>query len=293
MSLPSIERKTVFLILISVVAIISIGVMGTLQYHSMSSYRQLGEIRVLVSDMHSAMLNLRRNEKDFLARKDMRYQQKFVHNFNQLQADLTKLRSGLKENGVETTKADRLDEILATYSQRFLHMADLQKAIGLHHEDGYYGQMREAIHQVEDILQMLRQNLLLKDMLMLRRHEKDFMLRRDEKYVERFDADMAAMRSDLSKIYLDNGARRFIIAGLSAYETTFKELATAMRTMGFTSDDGLHGEMRRSIHQGERLLLELRQDLLLRESSAGGSMINQIIAFAVVLTLLMAALMRV
>jgi hypothetical protein len=62
--------------------------------------------------------------------------------------------------------------------------------------------------------------------------------------------------------------------------------------MGFSSNDGLHGEMRSGIHQGERLLGELRQDLLLKESSAGSSMINQIIAFAVVLTLLISALIR-
>jgi len=292
MSLLSVNRRTAFLIVLAVVGIVSIIAMTTLQYRAMSDYRVLGEIRVLVSDIQTNVLTLRRNEKDFLARRDPQYRQKFVDNFNLLQANVRELSSGLRESGVDDTKVKQLDEIIETYKGRFLRMAELQKAIGFHHEDGLYGRLRHEIHQVEDILQVLRQDQLMKDMLMLRRHEKDFMLRKDAKYIDRFDRDMVVMRSDLSNAYLGHRARKDISTALTAYETDFKALVSATREMGFSSNDGLHGEMRSGIHQGERLLGELRQDLLLQESSAGSSMINQIIAFAVVLALLISALVR-
>lgn len=292
MSLLSVNRRTAFLTVLAVVGIVSIILMATLQYRAMSDYRLLGEVRVLVSDIQTNVLTLRRNEKDFLARKDLQYRQRFVDNFDLLQANVRELSSGLQKSGVDDTKVKQFDAIIETYKGRFLQMVELQKAIGLDHEDGFYGRLRREIHQVEEILRLLRQDQLMKDMLMLRRQEKDFMLRNDAKYIDRFDKDMVVMRSDLSHAYLDQRAKRDISTALIAYERDFKALASATREMGFSSNDGLHGEMRSGIHQGERLLGELRQDLLLKESSAGSSMINQIIAFAVVLTLLISALIR-
>ena len=105
MSLLSIERKTVFVALLIFVSIV---VMATLQYRAVSNYRSLVQIRVLVSDIQSNMLTLRRNEKDFLARKDLRYRQKFVDNYNVIQANVQGLRSGLQENDIEDTKTNQL-----------------------------------------------------------------------------------------------------------------------------------------------------------------------------------------
>jgi methyl-accepting chemotaxis protein len=292
MNLLSVNRRTAFFTVLALVAVVGIIIMATLQYRAMSDYRQLGETRVLVSDIQADVLTLRRNEKDFLARKDLLYRQKFVDNFNLLQANVKELRSGLQKTGVEDKKLKQLDEILKMYQSRFLKMVELQKAIGFHHEDGFYGRLRHEIHQVERILQMLRQDQLIKDMLMLRRQEKDFMLRKDAKYIDKFDMDMVVMRSDVSNAYIDHRVKKDIFSALTAYEKDFKALVSATQEMGFSSNDGLHGEMRSGIHQGERLLSELRQDLLLRESSAGSSMINQIIAFAVVLTLLIGAFIR-
>jgi len=291
MSLLSIERKTVFVALLIFVSIV---VMATLQYRAVSNYRSLGQIRVLVSDIQSNMLTLRRNEKDFLARKDLRYRQKFVDNHNVIQTNVQGLRSGLQENDIEDTKTNQLAEILDTYKSRFLAMVELQKEIGFNHQDGLYGRLRDAIHQVEDILIAQRKDQLIKDMLMLRRREKDFMLRNDIEYNRKFDKDMAVMQSDLSKVYLNQRVKKEISTALAAYEKGFKALVSATQQMGFSSKDGLHGEMRKSIHQSEGILNELRRDTFLLEGRAGNYMIDQIIAIAIaiVLILFMSGLIR-
>ena len=252
----------------------------------------MGETKVLVSDIESNILTLRRNEKDFLARKDLLYRQRFLDNHGVVLENVQNLGSVLNDNGVNDPKIEELEQIFDDYKDKFLAIVDLQKQIGFHHEDGFYGAMRKAIHKVEDILEVMQQNRLLKDMLMLRRQEKDFMLRRDIKYLEKFDQDMLVMRSDLSRAYLDNRAKRDISKALAAYERDFKALAAATREMGFNSNEGLHGEMRNRIHQSEGILHELRQDILLLESDAGSRMINTVIVSAVVLTLLIATLIR-
>lgn len=289
MSLFSNERKAM---VVGLVTLVAIGIMSTLQYRALNDYQSLGQLRLLVRDIESNMLTLRRNEKDFLSRKDLLYQQRFNDNYRLIQANVHELRSGLETQQVEISEMIRLDEALETYKDRFLEMVRLQQQIGFDHQDGYYGSMRAAIHHVEDILQAQRQNQLLKDMLMLRRHEKDFMLRNDMEYSEKFDRDMVVLQTDLSNAYLHDGVKIEISTALAAYENDFRALVSATQRMGFSSDEGLHGQMRSSIHQGENILGELSQQTLTLESGAGSYMINQILAFAIVLTLLIGALIR-
>ena len=289
MSLLSIERKTVLVGLLTLVAVI---VMALLQYRALNHYQSLGQLRLLVSDIESNILTLRRNEKDFLARKNLLYQRRFIENFDVIQAHIQQLRAGLEGQDKTNARIDRLDETLISYGDRFLAMVKLQQQIGFDHQHGLYGSMRAKIHRAEDTLQAMQQHQLLKDMLMLRRHEKDFMLRNDIKYSEKFDHDMRTMQADLANAYLHPGVKDELRTALAAYEKDFKALVSATQQMGFSSDEGLHGQMRGSIHESEDILAELRQTLLSLESDAGSYMIKQIIAFALVLTLLVSTLIR-
>ncbi|WP_350639849.1 hypothetical protein, partial [Psychrobacter sp. CAL606-MNA-CIBAN-0158] len=54
-------------------------------------------------------------------------------------------------------------------------------------ESGLYGDLRLAVKKVETVLSGNADDALLVAMLQLRRSEKDFMLRRDPKYVQAFD----------------------------------------------------------------------------------------------------------
>eukprot|EP01031_Cornospumella_fuschlensis_P050251 gene50251-biopygen40317 len=54
---------------------------------------------------------------------------------------------------------------------------------GLTHEKGLEGQLRAAVHQVESKAKDLGQSELTVILLMARRHEKDYLLRADTKYL--------------------------------------------------------------------------------------------------------------
>ena len=292
MNLAASRKRTIFLTLLISAVIATVAAMIILQYQSISDYRSTGEMKVLASDIQSNLLNLRRNEKDFLARKDLSDQNRFMHNFDLVQANIVDLSASLRDRKLDVSKIDQLRNELANYENRFSRVAELQQTIGLHHEDGYYGSMRKAIHRAERIMQMLGQDRLLKDMLMLRRHEKDFMLRLEAGYLKKFDDDIAVMRNDLARAYIDPRAKKEILTALNDYEADFKALASATREMGLSGDEGLHGEMHGSVNRSEEILEQLRRYILLEESKAGGSMINQLIASAVVLTILITALIR-
>ena len=68
------------------------------------------------------------------------------------------------------------------YATRFSNVANAQRLIGFNENEGLQGKLRNAVHTVESQLNKYDQPRLAVIMLMMRRHEKDYMLRGDEKY---------------------------------------------------------------------------------------------------------------
>lgn len=281
-------RKRLFTLL----ALAGIVGVGILQYYTVIKHQSLLEIPMLVSDVQSDMLTLRRNEKDFLARKELLYRQKFTDTYQLMQQKLQSLISELQQAGIDNGMTKRLSENLDRYQQKFNALVELQTRIGFNHEQGLYGSLRDAIHQVEELLRVERQYQLGQEMLMLRRHEKDFMLRLDLSYVEKFDKEMTQLQTDLPRAYMAPEVKSRIDSALAAYEKDFKALVAAMQQMGLNSDDGLQGEMRDSIHQVEEMLSELRKQTMLLVDDAGSTTLMQIMGFALVLIVLVVVLIR-
>ena len=70
-------------------------------------------------------------------------------------------------------------------------------ALGLDEDSGLKGALRVAVHNVEALLDAEASSgtaldAQLVQMLMLRRHEKDFMLRKSDKYVVKFDEQITS-----------------------------------------------------------------------------------------------------
>ncbi|MFX8653078.1 hypothetical protein ABTM19_20345, partial [Acinetobacter baumannii] len=71
---------------------------------------------------------------------------------------------------------------LADYQGHFDAVVETKQRLGLDEKSGLEGRLRASVHEIEAKVDQLRQPPLLVTMLMMRRHEKDFMLRRDARY---------------------------------------------------------------------------------------------------------------
>lgn len=100
----------------------------------------------------------------------------------------------------------------------FALYSGLLRDLGLTENDGLSGQLRQSVHQIEAELSPLGVPDLMVSMLMLRRHEKDFMLRGDAKYLARVDAQVAVFRTQLAESALPEETRTKIGALLTAYQ---------------------------------------------------------------------------
>ncbi|MGR5094305.1 methyl-accepting chemotaxis protein [Vibrio maritimus] len=105
-----------------------------------SAMTQLGKLEV-------ALLNLRRNEKDFLLRKDEKYLGKFNKNAALFLDQKRQLDQTLSEAGVNLPNP--LEQELASYRDTFTHLVTAYKQLGLSQQSGLLGQfMTELDKQI-------------------------------------------------------------------------------------------------------------------------------------------------
>ncbi|MDX8387443.1 MAG: methyl-accepting chemotaxis protein [Ghiorsea sp.] len=117
------------------------------------------------------------------------------------------------------------------FDDKFLEGAKERKEIGLNKNEGYLGKLREAVHQVEGDLKKYNKAELMVSMLMLRRHEKDFMLRLDEKYLGKFQKEVTHFEKLLQSSNLNNKVKRNVKAEMAQYLNNFEVYGTKMLEM--------------------------------------------------------------
>lgn len=143
---------------------------------------------------------------------------------------------------------------------------------------GLSGIMRQHIHQVEQTLDNANQHELTSLMLMLRRHEKDFMLRKDKRYLERFDDSYELFVTRLRDMEVDSGLEE----KAGNYRTSFYQLAAKEMEIGSSSNQGLLFLIDQQFNAIDPLLSGLKYEVTMYSQSRVRSyMIILITAFIV------------
>lgn len=244
-------------ILTGFIATISmLGMLGAGQY-SFHKIKVYDSVSLAISMVEADMLMLRRNEKDFLARNDLKYKEKFLNNHDKLVHEVGLLRDAADKAGIDSSLITMLETKFGGYKADFIDLVSVQQQIGLHSKDGLYGSLREAVHQAETEIKTLGDQQLRADMLQLRRNEKDFMLRLDMKYLDKFDKNVEVFAQHLRGSKHSVGSKKKIQSLMTLYSDRFLELVKASQNKGLNSKEGIVGKMRSTVHESETLLGEL------------------------------------
>ncbi|WP_417431909.1 methyl-accepting chemotaxis protein [Kiloniella sp.] len=178
----------------------------------------------LVASVKYEFLNARRREKDFLIRLDEKYIGQHAEVITKASTQLAELK-GLINSPEVRTELDKTQEGIEKYQTQFETVTHDWKKMGLTEEEGLRGKLRNSVSNVETKLQEFKNDLLLVTMLMMRRHEKDFLLRLEDKYIGRMDTRFEEFSADLAKADIPANAKTELTELISSYITDFKELA--------------------------------------------------------------------
>lgn len=278
------------MLLLSCMMVAGIIILAALLGFGMNSLVKIGQANVLSVDTQRSMQSLRRIEKDFLARMDIKYIEQFNEEYEILISNLNKLDIHLQAENIFIKEIPNIISKLNQYHADFNHVATLQQEIGLTPTDGLYGNLRKSVQAVESVLNELENDSLLKDVLMLRRNEKDFMLRKDLKYFETFKENILVFQQSLQQSYISDSEQQQINTLMQNYAKDFEALVLANQNIGLTPDLGRIGDMRTVIYEILDLLSataeQINHEIDSREKNIFITSIISIVVILVILILL-------
>jgi len=216
---------------ISVITLIGFAIVGAIfvissleQQHHLKEQRQATKGYEITEDIQKQLLNARRSEKDFLIRLSPKYIDKHAKTSTHIGEQLEALRK-YHDTPESLELLDKTKQTFNTYVGQFRSVTDLWKTVGLNEKEGLQGKLRKAVQSVEKKLKEFNNDRLTVTMLMMRRHEKDFLMRVQDKYVARMDKRQAEFIADLSASNIPVGSQTEINRLLSQYLKDFKSLA--------------------------------------------------------------------
>lgn len=212
-----------------------------------ADFHSLAYSELIVERLSSNSYELRKHEKDFLSRKDLKYKDKFLKVIKELENNKKTLIKDLTAQDIKTKEIKEFTKYVNEYKDIFLQIVELQKEIGLTPEMGFYGSLRDSVHKVQESAKKSQNNKLLALVYDLRKQEKDFMLRRDLKYVEKFEKKINSL---LNSDSLVQGQRRQL---LLAYKKDFLTLVEMEIKKGLDSNSEMMNKMRNTVHKTEKM----------------------------------------
>ena len=174
------------------------------------------------------LFKARRHEKDFLlSYVDLGLDDARTRYIAPFRVELAELFSALKAIPGLTMEPGVLEQVSAvmdaalTYERGFIATVDLIDTLG-QATTGIEGEMRTHARELEDRLAALALDRVTVDLLQLRRHEKDYLLRALERDIARFRGALAKMRASLEQASVPAGAKTQLIALADAYGKAFE-----------------------------------------------------------------------
>lgn len=149
---------------------------------------------------------------------------------------------------------DSITLLLGTFTNTFDALVNKTLERGFK-DDGYEGKMRNAIRG----LMGSKAPLDMVKLLSLRRHEKDYMLRKDQGYVKKLQQVIGELQVDFRQFSYPN--EDVLEEQLEAYERYFLKLVAADKELGLSSNEGLAGRLSMLSEQIESALLHTSQEV--------------------------------
>ncbi|TVU62310.1 methyl-accepting chemotaxis protein [Vibrio atlanticus] len=107
---------------------------------------QMGQAKQITKELEVRLLNLRRNEKDFLLRSDLKYLDKFDVNYNKFLVSESQLNTILNDLGL--ANSTHLREDIETYHTSFVNLVKANEVYGLARDKGLLGQFHEELDSI-------------------------------------------------------------------------------------------------------------------------------------------------
>ncbi|EHR01671.1 methyl-accepting chemotaxis protein [Bradyrhizobium sp. WSM471] len=239
MSGPSIRltHKVMAIGLFGLLGLVAFGAIYEIGSLSQDTSRNVANRARAIADLDKQlsieMLEARRNEKNFQQRRKESYAKAHAELIGPINRDFEEVERLMAAGGMSAL-SDRMKQAqddFKRYASDFGKLVAAETRLGLNETLGLSGSLRAAVHDIEAKLKEIDDPRSTSWMLMMRRHEKDFMLRRDQKYTVEMKKAAAEFSKAIEVVAVPTAVMNDITAKLQKYQSEFAAwVETAQQT---------------------------------------------------------------
>jgi methyl-accepting chemotaxis protein len=206
-----------------------------------------------LGNVKGTILQLRASGNNFINEKKVEHAELFAKQTSVLNKEINRLDDDFRSIGSVVSEISSLRNEIKNYSSLFQQVLEKQRSIGLDPKDGLYGKLRSAVHNIEELVGK-DDDKILSGMLQLRRNEKDFMLRLNDKYVTKLNTNVSVLSNNISDSQFSSGDKQKLQELLKNYQSAFMDLVKEQKILGYHNDMGLLKNMQQSAEKIGSLL---------------------------------------
>jgi HAMP domain-containing protein len=192
----------------------------------LGNYEQLQTVfenrKSLALEIEIEMAAARDAEKSFLIQRQERFAGEVARRLENVRQKVAALAT-IDEPSRQTAEA--LQGPLKTYAESFDAVVDASRSMGLDENSGLQGSFRQRVHRLHALSASYNVDRLQTGLLQIRRHEKDFALRRDPVSRERVQQLTAEFRRLIVDSELQDGVKQRLLGELAVYTRAFAPYA--------------------------------------------------------------------
>ena len=280
--LKTFKARLIAITAISILSFIILGLFFTKAYYDS---KEIAEMENNLITVEKNLIQLRNYQQSFFIQKNMQSANMFEKKYALMMKELNNIALKFKESGIQDEKLTHLRKMVHKYNENFKNLVAIRKKIGLTKYEGLYAGLEESVHRLEALLKKNYQLQLQVDMLMLRRSEKDFLLRMDMQYVDKHDKAFKIFLKDTNKIKPHDLERSIEFA--NKYQAAFYNIVDGYKKIGLTDNSGARGQVAQTVQQIEKnvkeLLTAVNHKLIKKESSIKSQIVLVFIVLFVIL----------
>lgn len=238
----------------------SLSILGLTFYYTQTLHHTVNQtsehfdrINQSIQHIEFNVMKARRWEQNFLQQKDPQFKQQHNTTLTTLLEELSELESLIGVTSNPQAVLEVREQLLA-YSDAFERVADIVQTNGLDHNSGLLGSLRGSVHRAETVLSEHQALGLANSMLMMRRHEKDYIARRLFKYVDKLKKEQQHFLELLPLSILTPDIQLKLQVLITDYQATFLNLVA-----GFEKRKNQTVHFQQSINQLPSALTVLKQ----------------------------------
>lgn len=271
-------------------------IIGLLTHYYINSAFKYNRVYKITNEISHFELELRKAEKDFLHHaainplfhetKESQYLHDFERKIDEVKYNISTLESNnfIKHLNLQSNFKD-LNQYFDEYSAIFFDLVDATYKKGFK-DYGLIGKMRGKIHAVENNIDKYWQDPALQfHMLMLRRHEKDYLLRKDLKYREKFNERIRIFLEILETYPASEERKKKLAELLKEYQQLFLQVIRLDVKIGLDENQGLNKDLNDRIHKIEKSVSRIKT--IIDDKST--EKINEAITMLLVVSLFLSA----